>query len=150
MSTLIELIQKYSTILDGKSAWVSMDFKDKQGVKHTKHYLKVDSGADKPTFVEYNKTELVRNGITYILEVNLAGSTYKDYLTGDGEYENKTDEQISSGVLWGYSGQKGLSIGLRYIDSKTFLNTTNVPNYLQKNIQVSTGKGYRLSVDFEF
>ena len=78
MSTLIELIQKYSTILDGKSAWVSMDFKDKQGVKHTKHYLKVDSGADKPTFVEYNKTELVRNGITYILEVNLAGSTYKD------------------------------------------------------------------------
>ena len=78
MSTLIELIKKYSTILDGKSAWVSMDFKDKQGVKHTKYYLKVDAGADKSTFVEHNKAELVKNGITYILDVNLAGSTYKD------------------------------------------------------------------------
>ena len=75
---------------------------------------------------------------------------YEDYSTGDGVYENKTDEQVSSGVLWGYSGQKGLSIGLRYIDSKTYLNSTKFSNYLQKKIQLATGKGYRLSVDFEF
>ena len=76
--------------------------------------------------------------------------TYEDYSAAEGVFTNKTDEQVSSGVLWGYSGQKGLSIGLRYIDSKTFINTTNVPSYLQKELQVSTGKGYRLSVDFEF
>ena len=33
---------------------------------------------------------------------------------------------------------------------KTYLNTTNTKIYLQEKIQVSTGKGYRLSVDFEF
>ena len=91
---------------------------------------------------------MLNNGVFFLhLKVN---KTYKDYLTGDGVYENKTDEQVSSGVLWGYSGQKGLSIGLRYIDSKTYLNTTKTENYLQEKIQVSTGKGYRLSVDFEF
>ena len=97
--------------------------------------------------MEFSPT-MLNNWVFFLhLKVN---KTYKDYLTGDGEYENKTDEQISSGVLWGYSGQKGLSIGLRYIDSKTYLNTTKNDNYLQEKIQVSTGKGYRLSVDFEF
>jgi hypothetical protein len=90
MSTLIELIKKYSTILDGKSAWVSLDFKDKAGVKHTKYYLKCDTGADKSKFVEHNKSEIQRNGVTYILEVNLAGSTYKN---SDGiQTPRKTDQ----------------------------------------------------------
>ena len=97
--------------------------------------------------MEFSPT-MLNNWVFFLhLKVN---KTYKDYLTGDGVYENKTDEQVSSGVLWGYSGQKGLSIGLRYIDSKTYLNTTKNDNYLQEKIQVSTGKGYRLSVDFEF
>ena len=97
--------------------------------------------------MEFSPT-MLNNWVFFLhLKVN---KTYKDYSTGDGVYENKTDEQVSSGVLWGYSGQKGLSIGLRYIDSKTFLNTTSTQNFLQEKIQVSTGKGYRLSVDFEF
>ena len=97
--------------------------------------------------MEFSPT-MLNNWVFFLhLKVN---KTYKDYSTGDGIYENKTDEQVSSGVLWGYSGQKGLSIGLRYIDSKTFLNTTSTQNFLQEKIQVSTGKGYRLSVDFEF
>ena len=97
--------------------------------------------------MEFSPTML--NNWVFFLHLKVK-KTYEDYSTAEGVFGNKTDEQVSSGVLWGYSGQKGLSIGLRYIDSKTFLNTTNVPNYLQKNIQVSTGKGYRLSVDFEF
>ena len=97
--------------------------------------------------MEFSPT-MLNNWVFFLhLKVN---KTYKDYLTGGGVYENKTDEQVSSGVLWGYSGQKGLSIGLRYIDSKTYLNTNKNDNYLQEKIQVSTGKGYRLSVDFEF
>ena len=97
--------------------------------------------------MEFSPT-MLNNWVFFLhLKVN---KTYKDYSTGDGVYENKTDEQVSSGVLWGYSGQKGLSIGLRYIDSKTFLNTTSTQNFLQEKIQVSVGKGYRLSVDFEF
>ena len=97
--------------------------------------------------MEFSPTML--NNWVFFLHLKVK-KTYEDYSTAEGVFTNKTDEQVSSGVLWGYSGQKGLSIGLRYIDSKTFLNTTNVPSYLQKKIQVSTGKGYRLSVDFEF
>ena len=97
--------------------------------------------------MEFSPT-MLNNWVFFLhLKVN---KTYKDYSTGDGVYENKTDEQVSSGVLWGYSGQKGLSIGLRYIDSKTYLNTTSTQNFLQEKIQVSVGKGYRLSVDYEF
>ena len=97
--------------------------------------------------MEFSPTML--NNWVFFLHLKVK-KTYEDYSTAEGVFTNKTDEQVSSGVLWGYSGQKGLSIGLRYIDSKTFINTTNVPNYLQKELQVSTGKGYRLSVDFEF
>ena len=97
--------------------------------------------------MEFSPTML--NNWVFFLHLKVK-KTYEDYSTAEGIFGNKTDEQVSSGVLWGYSGQKGLSIGLRYIDSKTFLNTTNVPSYLQKKIQVSIGKGYRLSVDFEF
>ena len=97
--------------------------------------------------MEFSPTML--NNWVFFLHLKVK-KTYEDYSTAEGVFTNKTDEQVSSGVLWGYSGQKGLSIGLRYIDSKTFINTTNVPSYLQKELQVSTGKGYRLSVDFEF
>ena len=97
--------------------------------------------------MEFSPTML--NNWVFFLHLKVK-KTYEDYSTAEGVFGNKTDEQVSSGVLWGYSGQKGLSIGLRYIDSKTFINTTNVPSYLQKELQVSTGKGYRLSVDFEF
>jgi len=97
--------------------------------------------------MEFSPTML--NNWVFFLHLKVK-KTYEDYSTGDGVYENKTDEQVSSGVLWGYSGKKGLSIGLRYIDSKTYLNTTNTKSFLQEKIQVSTGKGYRLSVDFEF
>ena len=97
--------------------------------------------------MEFSPTML--NNWVFFLHLKVK-KTYEDYSTAEGVFGNKTDEQVSSGVLWGYSGQKGLSIGLRYIDSKTFINTNNVPSYLQKELQVSTGKGYRLSVDFEF
>ncbi len=97
--------------------------------------------------MEFSPTML--NNWVFFLHLKVK-KTYEDYSTAEGVFSNKTDEQVSSGVLWGYSGQKGLSIGLRYIDSKTFINTTNVPSYLQKELQVSVGKGYRLSVDFEF
>ena len=97
--------------------------------------------------MEFSPTML--NNWVFFLHLKVK-KTYEDYSTAEGVFSNKTDEQVSSGVLWGYSGQKGLSIGLRYIDSKTFINTTNVPSYLQKELQVSTGKGYRLSVDYEF
>ena len=46
----------------------------------------------------------------------------KDFNTGSGTFQNMTDEHISSGFYWSYPGQAGLSIGLRYIDSKRFLN----------------------------
>ena len=97
--------------------------------------------------MEFSPTML--NNWVFFLHLKVK-KTYEDYSTAEGVFTNKTDEQVSSGVLWGYSGQKGLSIGLRYIDSKTFINTTNVPSYLQKELHVSTGKGYRLSLDFDF
>ena len=73
----------------------------------------------------------------------------KNFATGVGNYENMTDEQISSGFYWSYPGQAGLSVGLRYIDSKIFLNTTSGET-LSKKIQVSSGKGNRISIDYRF
>jgi len=124
---------------------------------NTADSISTSSTIEKTDFKERSETQIrnmefsptMLNNWVFFLHLKVK-KTYEDYSTAEGVFENKTDEQVSSGVLWGYSGQKGLSIGLRYIDSKTFLNTTNVPSYLQKNIQVSTGKGYRLSVDFEF
>ena len=66
--------------------------------------------------MEFSPTML--NNWVFFLHLNVK-KTYEDYSTAEGVFGNKTDEQVSSGVLWGYSGQKGLSIGLRYIDSKT-------------------------------
>ena len=61
-----------------------------------------------------------------------------------------TDEQLSSGFYWSYPGQAGLSIGLRYIDSKRFLNKTLDTNALSEKVQVSAGKGNRISIDYRF
>ena len=61
-----------------------------------------------------------------------------------------TDEQISTGFYWSYPGKAGLSIGLRYIDSKRFLNKTSDSVALSEKSQVSSGKGNRISVDYRF
>ena len=61
-----------------------------------------------------------------------------------------TDEHISSGFYWSYPGQAGLSIGLRYIDSKRYLNKTSGSAALSERSQVSAGKGNRISVDYRF
>ena len=74
----------------------------------------------------------------------------KDFNTGSGTFQNMTDEQLSSGFYWSYPGQAGLSIGLRYIDSKRFLNKTLDTNALSEKVQVSAGRGNRLSIDYRF
>ena len=60
-----------------------------------------------------------------------------------------TDEQISSGFYWSYPGKAGLAVGLRYIVSKRYLNTTD-GTALSTKYQVSEGKGNRISVDYRF
>ena len=74
----------------------------------------------------------------------------KDFNTGSGTFQNMTDEQLSSGFYWSYPGQAGLSIGLRYIDSKRFLNKTLDTNALSEKVQVSAGRGNRISIDYRF
>ncbi len=74
----------------------------------------------------------------------------KDFNTGSGTFQNMTDEHISSGFYWSYPGQAGLSIGLRYIDSKRFLNKTSGTTALSEKVQVSAGRGNRLSIDYRF
>tara|TARA_Y100001970_G_scaffold290835_1_gene425918 strand:+ start:503 stop:1690 length:1188 start_codon:yes stop_codon:yes gene_type:complete len=74
---------------------------------------------------------------------------FKRFSTTWGDFQNMTDEQISSGFYWSYPGQKGLSIGLRYMDSKRFLNTSST-NALGEKLQVSSGKGNRFSIDYRF
>ena len=43
----------------------------------------------------------------------------KDFIIGNGTYQNMADEQISSGFYWSYPGQAGLSIGL-WLDERVF------------------------------
>ena len=74
----------------------------------------------------------------------------KDFSTSDGIFQNMTDEQISTGFYWSYPGKAGLSIGLRYIDSKRYLNKTSGSTALSEKSQVSSGKGNRISVDYRF
>ena len=57
--------------------------------------------------MEFSPTML--NNWVFFLHLKVK-KTYEDYSTAEGVFGNKTDEQVSSGVLWGYSGQKGLSI----------------------------------------
>ena len=74
----------------------------------------------------------------------------KKFTTELGVFDDMTDEQISTGFYWSYPGKAGLSIGLRYIDSKRYLNKTSGSTALSEKVQVSSGKGNRISVDYRF
>ena len=74
----------------------------------------------------------------------------KKFTTSLGNFDDMTDEQLSTGFYWSYPGKKGLSIGLRYIDSKRYLNKTSGSTALSEKSQVSSGKGNRISVDYRF
>ena len=97
--------------------------------------------------MEFSPTIL--NNWVFFLHLK-AKKIIKNFATGLGNYENMTDEQISSGFYWSYPGQAGLSVGLRYIDSKRFLNKTSGSTALSERSQVSSGKGNRISVDYRF
>ena len=75
---------------------------------------------------------------------------FKKFITNLGNFDDMTDEQLSTGFYWSYPGKAGLSIGLRYIDSKRFLNKTTGSSALSERSQVSLGKGNRISVDYRF
>jgi len=75
---------------------------------------------------------------------------FKKFTTTLGEFDDMTDEQISTGFYWSYPGKAGLSIGFRYIDSKRYLNKTSGSTALSEKSQVSSGKGNRISVDYRF
>jgi len=96
--------------------------------------------------MEFSPTNL-NNWIFFIhLKQN---KIFETFTTGSGTFDDMTDEQISSGFYWSYPGQAGLSVGLRYIDSKRYLNTTDGAALATK-YQVSEGKGNRISVDYRF
>ena len=75
---------------------------------------------------------------------------FKKFSTAAGIFDDMTDEQLSTGFYWSYPGKAGLSIGLRYIDSKRYLNKTSGSAALSERSQVSSGKGNRISVDYRF
>jgi len=96
--------------------------------------------------MEFSPTNL-NNWIFFIhLKQN---KIFETFTTGSGTFDDMTDEQISSGFYWSYPGQAGLAVGLRYIDSKRYLNTTDGAALATK-YQVSSGKGNRISVDYRF
>ena len=75
---------------------------------------------------------------------------FKKFTTNLGNFDDMTDEQLSTGFYWSYPGKAGLSVGLRYIDSKRYLNKTTGSSALSERSQVSLGKGNRISVDYRF
>ena len=75
---------------------------------------------------------------------------FRKFTTNLGEFDDMTDEQLSTGFYWSYPGKAGLSVGLRYIDSKRYLNKTSGSSALSERYQVSLGKGNRISVDYRF
>ena len=75
---------------------------------------------------------------------------FKKFSTAAGIFDDMTDEQLSTGFYWSYPGKAGLAVGLRYIDSKRFLNKTSGSAALSRSDQVSSGKGNRISVDYRF
>ena len=74
----------------------------------------------------------------------------KKFTTSLGNFDDMTDEQVSTGFYWSYPGKEGLSIGFRYIDSKRYLNKTTDSFALSEKSQISSGKGNRISVDYRF
>jgi len=96
--------------------------------------------------MEFSPTNL--NNWIFFLHLK-QNKIFETFTTGSGTFDDMTDEQISSGFYWSYPGQAGLAVGLRYIDSKRYLNTTDGAALATK-YQVSSGKGNRISVDYRF
>jgi len=96
--------------------------------------------------MEFSPTNL--NNWIFFLHLK-QNKIFETFTTGSGTFDDMTDEQISSGFYWSYPGQAGLSVGLRYIESKRYLNTTD-GSALATKYQVSEGKGNRISVDYRF
>ena len=97
--------------------------------------------------MEFSPTNL--NNWVFFLHLKQT-KTFKSFITSLGNFDDMTDEQISTGFYWSYPGKAGLSIGLRYIDSKRYLNKTSGSTALSEKSQVSSGKGNRISVDYRF
>ena len=71
--------------------------------------------------MEFSPTNL--NNWVFFLHLKQT-KIFKSFITSLGNFDDMTDEQISTGFYWSYPGKAGLSIGLRYIDSKRYLNKT--------------------------
>jgi len=97
--------------------------------------------------MEFSPTNL--NNWVFFLHLKQT-KIFKSFITNLGNFDDMTDEQISTGFYWSYPGKAGLSIGLRYIDSKRYLNKTSGNTALSEKSQVSSGKGNRISVDYRF
>jgi len=97
--------------------------------------------------MEFSPTNL--NNWVFFLHLKQT-KIFKSFITSLGNFDDMTDEQISTGFYWSYPGKAGLSIGLRYIDSKRYLNKTSGSDALSEKSQVSSGKGNRISVDYRF
>ena len=96
--------------------------------------------------MEFSPTNL--NNWVFFLHLKQT-KIFKAFNTSLGKFDDMTDEQLSTGFYWSYPGKAGLSIGLRYIDSKRYLNTTD-GTAISTKYQVSLGKGNRISVDYRF
>jgi len=123
----------------------------------TNHSSGISDGAIEQTNEHYQYEVLIRNmefsptnlnNWVFFLHLK-QNKIYETFTTGSGTFDDMTDEQISSGFYWSYPGQAGLAVGLRYIDSKRYLNTTD-GTALATKYQVSLGKGNRISVDYRF
>ncbi len=97
--------------------------------------------------MEFSPTNL--NNWVFFLHLKQT-KIFKSFITSLGNFDDMTDEQISTGFYWSYPGKAGLSIGFRYIDSKRYLNKTSGSIALSDKSQVSSGKGNRISVDYRF
>ena len=97
--------------------------------------------------MEFSPTNL--NNWVFFLHLKQT-KIFKAFYTSLGNFDDMTDEQLSTGFYWSYPGKAGLSIGFRYIDSKRYLNKTSGSTALSEKSQVSSGKGNRISVDYRF
>ena len=88
--------------------------------------------------MEFSPTNL--NNWVFFLHLKQT-KIFKSFITSLGNFDDMTDEQISTGFYWSYPGKAGLSIGLRYIDSKRYINKTSGSTALSEKSQVSSGKG---------
>jgi len=96
--------------------------------------------------MEFSPTNL--NNWVFFLHLK-QNKIFRKLITSLGTIDDMTDEQISSGFYWSYPGKASLSIGIRYIDSKRYLNTKE-GSVLSTKYQVASGRGNRLSIDYSF